>query len=46
VEAQPKNPGEAGHVWQAYEDKDGSGWAGAEQGVRSNAWYSMGTPGK
>jgi hypothetical protein len=34
-----------GGVWHAYQDKKG-GWAGAEQGKRNAAWYSLGTPGK
>jgi hypothetical protein len=34
-----------GQVWHAYQAK-GGGWAGAEQGKRNAAWYSLGTPGK
>ena len=33
-----------GSVWHAWQAKEG-GWAGAERGVRTAQWYSLGTPG-
>ena len=34
-----------GQIWHAWQAKEG-GWAGAEAGKRTAAWYSLGTPGK